>query len=157
MPPPYGFSWVDQPHLAAMARPEEYDDLLWLREQGIELIISLTEDPLRRDWLIEAGLLALHVPIADMDAPSLEQLREIISAIGKARERNMAVAVHCHAGKGRTGTILAAYLVDKGYSAGDAINAIRELRPGSVETESQEQAIAEFARAKAQGQADQLP
>ncbi len=155
MPPPFGFSWVDQPHLAAMARPEDLEDLLWLREQGVEVIVTLSEDPLRRDWLIEAGLLALHVPVPDMDAPSQEQLREIISAIRKARERNMSVAVHCHAGKGRTGTILACYLVDKGCTPGDAIAAIRALRPGSVETELQEQAVEEFARDQARSQADE--
>ena len=48
---PYGFSWIDEPLVAAMARPADADELLWLREQGIELVISLSEDPLRRDWL----------------------------------------------------------------------------------------------------------
>jgi hypothetical protein len=42
MPQPLGFSWIEKPLLAAMARPEGPEDLDWLRQQGIELLISLT-------------------------------------------------------------------------------------------------------------------
>ena len=52
MPQPSGFTWVDKPHLAALARPQDPEELTWLRRQGIELLISLTEDPLRREWLL---------------------------------------------------------------------------------------------------------
>ena len=58
----------------------------------------------------------------------------------------MGVAVHCAAGKGRTGTVLAAYLVTQGMTAGEAIRKVRELRPGSVETYEQEQMIREWER-----------
>src|SRR5262249_47033817 len=44
MPPPDGFSWIEQPLLAALARPSSAEDLLWLRQEGIELLISLTEE-----------------------------------------------------------------------------------------------------------------
>lgn len=146
MPPPEGFSWIDRPLLAALACPESLDDLQWLRQQGIDLLISLTEDPPRRDWVRDAGLLEFHVPIPDMEAPSQEQLDRCISAIGRAHARQMGVAVHCGAGLGRTGSILAAYLVSQGASARDAIASVRRMRPGSVETEEQVQAINEFAR-----------
>ena len=43
---PNGFSWVEPPHLAAMARPESPEELDWLRSQGISLLISLTEEPI---------------------------------------------------------------------------------------------------------------
>jgi hypothetical protein len=45
MPPPSGFSWVDEPRLAAMANPSSPEELTWLRRHGIEVIVSLTEDP----------------------------------------------------------------------------------------------------------------
>jgi len=148
MSEPYSFSWIEHPYLAAMGCPDDPESLAWLRQQGIELIITLTEDPLRRDWLSDAGLLALHVPMADMTAPTAEQIDETVSAIRKAKEQSMGVAIHCLAGRGRTGTILACYFVDQGLCAEDAIARIRELRPGSIETGEQIEAIHEYARAK---------
>src|SRR5262245_59581181 len=109
MSEPNGFSWVDKPLLAALASPEGVEDLLWLRAQGIEVLLALTEDPPRRDWVNEAGLLCVHIPVVDMEAPTQEQLDRCLSTIQKAHERKMGVAVHCIAGLGRTGVILACY------------------------------------------------
>jgi atypical dual specificity phosphatase len=146
MAQPSGFTWVDKPLLAAMAFPEDLEECRWLRCQGIEVVVSLSEEPPRRDWINEAGLLLVHVPVEDMEAPTQEQLDRCISAIGKAHERQMPVVVHCTAGLGRTGVILACYFVTTGLSARDAIARVRRLRPGSVETGDQAAAVSEFAR-----------
>ena len=150
MPQPRGFSWIDRPLLAALALPESKEDLAWLRHHGIEVLISLTEDPLRRDWVNDTGILVLHEPIDDMEAPTPEQLDRCVSAIARAHESNMGVAVHCGAGLGRTGVVIAAYLVHKGETARDAIAQVRRLRPGSIETAEQADAVAEFSRRKRQ-------
>jgi atypical dual specificity phosphatase len=150
MAPPNGFTWVEKPHLAAMARPSGVDDLTWLRKQGIELLIALTEDPPRRDWVNDAGLMVMHVPVEDMEAPTQEQLDRCISAIERANSHGMGVAIHCGAGLGRTGVILAAYYVARGASAQNAIGKVRRLRPGSIETDEQAEAIVEFARRRGQ-------
>src|SRR5262245_16449839 len=84
MSQPAGFSWIERPLLAGLAQPESADELDWLRRQGIEVIISLTEDSLRRDWVNEAGLMAIHVPVADMEAPTQEQLDRCVSVIRRA-------------------------------------------------------------------------
>ena len=144
MPPP-GFSWVDQPHLAAMARPESVEDLTWLRRHGIDVLVSLTEDPLPRHWVNEAGLLAISVPVPDMEAPTDRQLDHLLDTIRKVNTSKMGVAVHCGAGLGRTGTVLAAYFVARGMAPREAVDKVRDLRPGSVETAEQERAIERFA------------
>jgi atypical dual specificity phosphatase len=146
MPQPHGFSWIEKPLLAALAFPEDPEDLQWLRSQGIELLISLTEDPPPPRWIEDAGLLLIHQPMMDMEPPEQESLATCISAITKANEQKMAVAVHCGAGLGRTGVVMACYFVSKGLSAANAIARIRRLRPGSIETEEQEHAVAEFAK-----------
>ena len=146
MPAPNEFSWIDKPFIAGMARPGALDELRWLREQGIQLLLSLTEEPLRRDWINEAGLFAMHVPVEDLHPPSPKQIDLCLSAIAKARDQSLGVGVHCGAGLGRTGTILACYLVTQNQTARDAIARMRRLRPGSIETPEQEEAVEEFAR-----------
>jgi len=146
MSAPHGFSWVEKPHLAALARPSSAEDLHWLRQQGIQVLVSLTEDRLRRDWTDDAGLLVFHEPLEDMEAPTEEQLDRVVSAINKALDANLPVAVHCGAGLGRTGVVLAAYLVSRGMTAQAAIARIRRLRPHSIETEDQALSVESFAR-----------
>src|SRR3954468_24586643 len=146
MSAPQGFSWIEKPLLAALARPSSPEDLAWLRSQGIEVLVSLTEDRPRRDWTEDAGLLVFHEPLEDMEPPAQEQLERAVSAILRANARNMGVAVHCGAGLGRTGAVLAAYFVAKGMSAQNAIGRVRRLRPGSIETDEQAAAIELFAR-----------
>jgi atypical dual specificity phosphatase len=150
MAAPSGFTWIEKPLLAALARPSGSEDLTWLREHGIELLLTLTEDRLRRDWIEDAGLLVYHEPLEDMEAPTQDQLDRAVSAIVRANERKMGVAVHCGAGLGRTGVVLAAYFVARGLSAGNAISRIRRLRPGSIETDEQAAAVELFARRKRQ-------
>lgn len=150
MAQPSGFSWIDKPLLAAMARPSDPEELVWLREQGIEVLLSLTEERPRRDWVEASGLLVDHVPLEDMEPPSQEQLDRCVSTIVRANERKMGVAVHCGAGLGRTGVVLAAYFVVRGLNAANAIARIRRLRPGSIETDDQAAAVELYARRKRQ-------
>lgn len=143
MPP--GFSWVDPPHLAALAFPDA-DDLAWLRRNGVDLLVSLTEDPPARRAINDAGLMTVHIPVPDLSAPTARQLELAVDTLTRAKATGLGVAVHCAAGKGRTGTVLAAYWVSQGLTAADALRRVREQRPGSVETGEQEQAVAEFER-----------
>jgi atypical dual specificity phosphatase len=148
MSQPHGFTWVEQPLLAAMGRPESLEELQWLRQQGIEILISLTEDPPRRQWVNEAGLMLVHVPVVDMEPPTQDDLVKSVAVIKRAHDRQMGVAVHCGAGLGRTGVVLACYFVTKDMSAKNAIARVRRLRPGSIETAAQEEAVSEFARGR---------
>jgi atypical dual specificity phosphatase len=152
MSAPSGFTWFDKPLLAAMAFPGDPEEYVWLRQQGIEVLLSLSEEPPRRHWVNEAGLMLVHVPVEDMEAPTQEQLDQCLSAITRAHDHKLGVAVHCTAGLGRTGVILACYLVTKGMSAKNAVARVRRMRPGSDETSEQAAAVTEFAR-RHQGQA----
>jgi atypical dual specificity phosphatase len=146
MPTPNGFTWVDPPLLGAMSQPAALEEYQGLREQGVQLVISLCEDPPPRNWLNEAGLFSMHIPVEDMHPPTQKQIDVCLSAIDKAHARGFAVAIHCGAGLGRTGTMLACYFVKKGMAAPDAVSHVRRIRPGSVETPEQSEAIAEYAR-----------
>ena len=113
------------------------------------MLVSLTEDPVPRQWVNDAGMLVVNVPVPDMEPPTDRQLDHLLDTIRRANASGMAVAVHCGAGLGRTGTVLAAYFVHRGMGAKDAVAKVRELRPGSVETADQELAVEAFARRNA--------
>ncbi len=145
MTPPGNFSWVETDRLAASAYPYTLANLQWLRNEGIDLIITLTEDELDKGLLNQTGLLNVHIPIPDMTAPSLDQLVLSNQMIQKANSAGMKVNVHCLYGQGRTGTVLAAYLIGLGFPLEEAIQRIRQQRPGSIETANQELRLRQFA------------
>jgi protein-tyrosine phosphatase len=85
-----------------------------------------------------------HWPVADMAvAGSGTRQRMAQEVPGLLRHlRNDGVAViHCAAGLGRTGTFAAQLLVASGLTPQKAIAAVRQARPGTIETEAQEQAV----------------
>jgi atypical dual specificity phosphatase len=147
---PTAFTWIEQPLLAASAMPDGPEELAWLRDQGIDILLSLSEDPPPRRWIDEAGLMLVHIPVADFDAPTQEQFDRCLEVIERGRTSEMGVAIHCHAGKGRTGTVLAAFFIGKGMPVADAIRHVRDLRPGSIETPEQERALEVYARRRGQ-------
>jgi atypical dual specificity phosphatase len=111
---------------------------------GIRALINLTEEPLPEELLKKVGILTEQIPVIDFTAPTLKQVEQAVTIIHFYLYRNMPVAVHCMAGLGRTGTILACYLVREGKSADEAIAAIRRWRYGSIETLDQEAVIHEY-------------
>ena len=138
------FSWLEEHKLAAMSFPESEDAFTLLWKMGIRALINLSEEPLSEEILTKVGILAEHLPVVDFMAPTLKQIEQALDMIHFYIGRNMPVAVHCIAGLGRTGTVLACYLVGEGESAGEAITLIRRWRPGSIETFDQEAIIHKY-------------
>ena len=119
-------------------------DLLYLKEQGIRNLVTLTERPLEPEHLESTGVDSLHIPVGDMRAPEMPQLQTFVEHVDACLKDNRPVAVHCLAGIGRTGTFLACYLVYCGATAEQAIVEVRTKRPESIESEKQEQAVHQF-------------
>jgi atypical dual specificity phosphatase len=118
------------------------DDLETFKRHGIAAIVSLTPTPLDCDAVARAGFEYLHLPVPDFAAPKPAEVKRFVEFVRSARDRGRgAVAVHCGSGLGRTGTMLACFLVSEGRSAAGAIAEVRRLRPGSVETDEQEAAV----------------
>ena len=138
------FSWLVEHKLAALSYPESEDAITLLWKMGIRALINLTEEPLPEEILRKVGILTENIPVLDFTAPTLKQVEQALSMIHFYMQRDMPVAVHCIAGLGRTGTILACYLVGEGKSADEAITVIRRWRPGSIETLDQEAVIHEY-------------
>ncbi len=138
---PTNFSWVIPNQLAGSGRPMAKRDLQWWRKQGVEAVITLTENPLPVGWINSSGLRYLHNPLQDHNPASVEEITTALDFILKEIDSGKSVVVHCAAGEGRTGSILAGYFIKQlGLSAEDAIKKIRQLRPRSIERQ-QEQAL----------------
>lgn len=148
------FYWLYRGALAGSARPGGrtpgvastlYGDLRWLADNNLRAILTLTEEPLPDEAIRRFGLSALHLPVRDLTAPAPEQFARALEFIDQSQASGIGALVHCLEGQGRTGTILAAYLIRAGLSPAESIQRIRDLCPGSIGTLEQERAIAAFA------------
>ena len=139
------FSWLIEDEIAGMAKPaSSVYDFECLKEKGLDAIVSLSEYPLSEVLIEEFGFSVKHIPVRDFQPPTLEQVEDFVAFAKNARSEGKKLVVHCDAGVGRTGTMLACYLVRKGHSATDAIEEVRTKRPGSIETIEQEEVVLEF-------------
>ena len=150
---PTNFSWVYHNKLAGSGTPLTYSQYNWLANQGIRSIVTLREFALPEEWMnskSENNVINKNdynfVYVKDYHAPEINILDEIVDYIdNKIEYENKPVVVHCAAGKGRTGTILAAYIMKReNITAKEAITKIRHIRSGSIQSKIQEQRIYEY-------------
>ncbi len=147
---PTKFSWLVDGLLAGSDVPLTFSQYSWLLKQGIQTIVTVREKPISPKWInrnvttnnstIPQKINYFHLKVKNKDVPSVEQLDNMVDYINnQINNENRPVAAHCSGGKGRTGTMLAAYLIKvQRLSAREAIEQIRRVRPGSVESKKQE-------------------
>ena len=142
---PDNFSWLIDGKLAGSAIPTSKDEIKWVQEQGVKSIVTIREEPLADEWIKDVNY--LHVMSNDMGVPEFDDLIHAVDFIHKRITNNEPVLVHCLAGMGRTGTVLACYLVKyQNTSAEEATQKVREERPGSIQSYPQEEIIFRFEK-----------
>jgi len=123
-------------------RPLE-DDLLFIRDHGVGAIVTLTQDPLLLPLKFRPYFFQLHLPVENMEPPTLTQLDRFVSFVDEQFDRDVNVVAHCLLGIGRTGTAIAAYRVSQGEVPEKAISEMRQIR-NFIETPEQEEAVTRY-------------
>ena len=142
---PTNFSWLIEERLAGSGMPTSFGEFDWIMNQGVKSVVTMTENALPDNWVEDIEY--LHVPTPDLTAPDLDRLDSAVEFIHEQIQNNRAVMVHCAAGMGRAGTVLACYFVKyKKLSAEDAIEKIRDERPGSIQSKVQELAVGYYEK-----------
>jgi atypical dual specificity phosphatase len=146
---PTGFNWIVPGRLAGCAEPGVFSaidyDMGLLRNMGITHLITLTDKDLDQNALARNKLSNLHLPIHDREAPSMAQTYMLVRRMQVLLDQGSVLAVHCRAGIGRTGTILAAWLIrEGGLSATHGIERLRTICRTYVQTQAQEQFLQNF-------------
>ena len=142
---PYNFSWFETSLIAASGLPATRKGMVWALRQGVAAVLSLTEKLPKPVRLVAGPVPVLHLPMRNrMPAPPSE-LAAAVGFMARQLADGRPVLVHCLSGRGRTGMVLAAYLVRfKGYGAPEAIEEVRRQRPGSLKNKRQVDAVIEF-------------
>lgn len=127
-------------------------DLLRLRAWGAAGLVTLLEVheleilglTTMAAELAAIGLRWWHLPIRDMSAPDAgfeARWKKTGRELHRLLDDGLSIAVHCRAGKGRTGTVASRLLVELGTHPAEAIARVRAVRPGSIETREQEEFV----------------
>jgi atypical dual specificity phosphatase len=153
---PNGFAWLIPYRLAGtpwpgLVRPPEYD-LDLLRDLGITRLLSLTNRSVDASLAAAYGMAVANEPIVDMQPPGIEQAMRLCARIERWLGDAEVVAVHCRAGLGRTGTVLGAFRIwqqSASLTGAQALQDLRRLHPGWVQSASQIDFLQAFATAVA--------
>jgi atypical dual specificity phosphatase len=139
---PRNFSWLVPGELAGCACPSSEAELRALVAAGVHHLITLSaaDTPPPPCVVSLPGLTWTAVDVPEFRGPSSDDFQQLFKLYAAAGGEG--VAVHCRMGRGRTGTVLAAFLMhNEGLTAREAMSRVRRARPGSVETRHQEEAL----------------
>ncbi len=171
LPRNFSFLWKDEVALSSTPNSKEQIQA-WKESFLVSLVVTLTEEePLPESWFEQVeSCRNLFVPVTNYQAPTRDQMDEIVDAIEETIKDGDSVVVHCGGGKGRAGTVGACLLVKYGslgirasicggpekastsiadipthYNSSAAMNFLRKTRPGSIETKIQENFVRQYS------------
>jgi len=136
--------WIhdrQRPQLAIVPRPRGgdwlRDDLLGLRNDGIDVLVSLLSDfEAKALGLSEEGAVAEQLgmrfishPIPDRELPNdVAGFRQLVANLGIDVRAGKTVGAHCRACIGRSTVLIASLMISEGADPEEALRQITEAR-----------------------------
>ncbi len=120
---------------------------------GVDTVVMLnTDDELHRllqfdlaSHYRQAGYEVVHAPVPDFQAPPEEVFRPALALTLAAAQEGHTIAIHCHAGIGRTGSFAACLAkMVFGMTGTAAVAWVRQFIPDAVENAAQYQFVLDF-------------
>jgi atypical dual specificity phosphatase len=144
-PQRHWWDWIDDAVLLG-ALPGKRD-VPALKDLGIAAVVNTCEEyPGPLGAYRKHGIEQLYLPTVDYTPPTLEHIRQGVAFIHERVNAGKKVYVHCKAGRGRSATIVACYLISKGWSAEEAQDLLIQKRPQVLATIYQREVVQSFAR-----------
>jgi atypical dual specificity phosphatase len=132
------YSWFNRVDRAIVlgALPFRSQTKQLVEGEGVRGVISVNE-PFELQYFTNSsqewfrlGVQHKHVIVTDRTAPEVGSIEECVRMIEDLSSRKHSVYVHCKAGKGRSATVVACYLLKEyGMQPQEAIDFLRSKRP----------------------------
>ena len=121
-------------------------DLQAISDSGFDIVVSLIEEhefvdlevtKLQQGETKNYDMEWISAPIPDQGIPEKETFSRLNLVLDSLNE-GQSLFVHCMGGLGRAGIIVAWLLTHHGFTSIEAIQKVREVRPGAIENNFQE-------------------
>lgn len=112
------------------------DDVNFIKNQGIDKIITLTEKHHHKD-ILEQHFDLHHIAIQDLGVPHADKAHEFTEIVKETLTNKEKMAVHCLAGIGRTSTMIMAAHLLMGEDLKSVVEKIKRQNPSYGLTEIQ--------------------
>lgn len=120
---PRNFAWVIKDRLAVCERPGGYgtthrrvrrtEEIIWLREQGFDRVVSLLASPHNLHAYDELGVAWRHLPFSGSDEPA-PALAELYGELRRSLAAGEKLVVHADEVSDRLQGVVAGYLIAAG-------------------------------------------
>lgn len=121
-------------------------DLQVISNSGFDIVVSLIEEhefvdlqvtKLQQGETKNYDMEWISIPIEDQNVPKIDAFSRLNLILDSLNE-GQSLFVHCMGGLGRAGTVVAWLLTHHGFTSIEAIQKVREIRPGAIENNLQE-------------------
>jgi atypical dual specificity phosphatase len=132
---PRNFSFITD-NVSGSSIPDNEEHIEFFNKIGIELIITLMENPLEKNLQAQMKFFNIdneHFHVVDREPMNNDQMINIVKLINSYNK----VVIHCRGGVGRTATALIAYLITLGKSREESTKILERRK--TILSKSQEE------------------